>query len=520
MVLLLLAGSIVVFAVIRRWRWRVLDRELRTEIKVGDEVSKSFNSLIKQVGDVDAVAAGVVTAYDMFHALAMIDDSVLEAMDFSSKLDLDTFNEISRYVHDHFLSGAEASIAGAMERLEGYTAERIVAAHLAAQGHIVEFADIPNQEGWDILVDGHPVQVKCVMDPDLIREHLDKFHDIPVIVNAEMAHYFDGNDNVIVDHDLHHDEVARHVKDTIHGVDRLGDGGIHIPLVTLALAAIREGNLLLNGRISVGEAAVNVMRDTIAVGGGGYIGSKIGVALGGAVLGPFGAAVGAVLGAFFGAKAGRGLARRMRMAAFEEAKREFNEAVFKVVSVVPDAINERIKAIDRKAERARRKLKISFWNWLWPTRRRLLYEEIRRRAEEMRKNLLSEIERAKQVMEKYYRREGWENGFYKPGMEYCMWLSKNPFNYPPLIAAMKRANECAEKLKAEAYKLGLDMKENTLGKAILNAAVNAVVKVSSFIERIFSGRGAQPAIEVKEVTPQLPGPRRFSFDKSRTPGAG
>lgn len=68
-------------------------------------------------------------------------------------------------MHDHFLSGVEASIAGAMERLEGYTAERIVAAHLVAQGHIVEFADIPNQEGWDILVDGHPIQVKCVMDP-------------------------------------------------------------------------------------------------------------------------------------------------------------------------------------------------------------------------------------------------------------------------------------------------------------------------------------------------------------------
>jgi len=95
-VLLLLAGFIVVFAVIMRWRWRVLDRELRTEIKVWDEASKSFNSLIKQVGDVDAVAAGVVTAYDMFHALAMIDDSVLEAMDFSSKLDLDTFNEIKQ----------------------------------------------------------------------------------------------------------------------------------------------------------------------------------------------------------------------------------------------------------------------------------------------------------------------------------------------------------------------------------------------------------------------------------------
>nr|MBO2493446.1 hypothetical protein [Clostridia bacterium] len=73
---------------------------------------------------------------------------------------------------------------------------------------------------------------------------------------------------------------------------------------------------------------------------------------------------------------------------------------------------------------------------------------------------------------------------------------------------VKRANECAEKLKAEAYKLGLDMKENTLGKAILNAAVSAVVKVSDFIERIFGGRSTQPAVKAKEATPQLLGPKQ------------
>ncbi len=45
-----------------------------------------------------------VTAYDVVHALAMMDDRVLEAMDFSSKIDLSTFNRLSDYVHDHLAS--------------------------------------------------------------------------------------------------------------------------------------------------------------------------------------------------------------------------------------------------------------------------------------------------------------------------------------------------------------------------------------------------------------------------------
>jgi len=35
-----------------------------------------------------------------------------------------------------------------------------------------------------------------------------KYPDIPVIVNSEMGIHFDGNENVIVDPELSHDEIA------------------------------------------------------------------------------------------------------------------------------------------------------------------------------------------------------------------------------------------------------------------------------------------------------------------------
>ncbi|MGB9826802.1 MAG: hypothetical protein ACPLRU_09015, partial [Desulfofundulus sp.] len=145
-------GAVVCFLWLRRYLWRKLDEELGRVIVTKDEIKRladenSWYSLIEP-----AAVAGI-TAYDAVHYLAMMDDRVLEAMDFSSKLDLGAFNRLSAYVHDQFYTGSEASITGAVERLQGYAAEQIVAAHLAAQGHVVEFPDASNQQGWDLLVD-------------------------------------------------------------------------------------------------------------------------------------------------------------------------------------------------------------------------------------------------------------------------------------------------------------------------------------------------------------------------------
>ncbi|SHJ14861.1 hypothetical protein [Desulfofundulus thermosubterraneus] len=483
-IILAVPAAVVGFALLRRYRWEKLHEELNQKVITEDKLGELTGSPWYRIIEPAAVAGA--TAYDVVHALAMMDDRVLEAMDFSSKLDLSTFNRLSAYVHDQFYTGGEASITGAVERLQGYAAEQIVAAHLAAQGHVVEFPDTPNQEGWDLLVDGHPLQVKCVMDPAIIKEHLERYPDIPVIVNAEMGQHFADNSHVIVDKDLIHSQVAEHVHNTIHGVHAIDSIPFHVPVITLALAAVREGVLLADGRVNLSEAARNVGRDVAMVGGGGFIGSKVGLAVGGMVLGPVGAAIGSILGAVAGAVAGRKLANSARLQPLEEAKDKLNRALYEVVRLVPEAIEHKVAALEGKIGSVKRRLKINFLSWLWPSRRCLLFREIKGRIENRIEGLREKAAWAAVVDKAYYDRSQWEHGLYKPGLEVCRWvMEEERFNHPGLISALQKVDTCAKRLKEEANRLGLD--GPPLGERIKRGAIRLLGNVIGWFDRLKRG---------------------------------
>ncbi|MGO7259074.1 hypothetical protein ACCT32_36650, partial [Rhizobium brockwellii] len=65
--------------------------------------------------------------------------------------------------------------------------EQLVAARLTEIGHVVSFPDTSNNPGFDLLVDGMPFQVKCLMSLDGLREHFSKYPDMPVYANSELA---------------------------------------------------------------------------------------------------------------------------------------------------------------------------------------------------------------------------------------------------------------------------------------------------------------------------------------------
>ncbi|MFX6540423.1 glycine zipper family protein, partial [Acinetobacter baumannii] len=110
---------------------------------------------------------------------AHIDPSVLDALSFASKGNPENLNTLQD------ISANTLDSAGAVTRLTGYVAEQQVALNLQQQGHTVEFPDSANQAGYDLIVDGTPMQVKCSMDADYVLSHFDKYPDIPVIVNSE-----------------------------------------------------------------------------------------------------------------------------------------------------------------------------------------------------------------------------------------------------------------------------------------------------------------------------------------------
>jgi len=278
---------------LRNKRSEKIKAELERPLPMIDGEESRFSKFMDKWGLTAGVAG--ITIYDAVYSISLVDENVLRAMDFSSAADLSNFHDIMAYIKTHFEDGP--GLEGSLERLEGYTAEQVVAAHLVAEGHVVEFPETPNQPGYDLLVDGHPFQVKNTMSPDLIREHLDKYPDIPVIVNSEMGIYFEGNEIVIVDPELSHDEIAVAVQHTIDGVDALDAASAHIPLVTLALSSIKESSLLLARKTDLQTAGKHVLYDTASVGLGGAVFGKIGTMVG-SFFGPVGAGVGLVLGGY------------------------------------------------------------------------------------------------------------------------------------------------------------------------------------------------------------------------------
>lgn len=254
-------------------------------------------------GDAEAAAVAATLSIGGVWTLAQIDNRVLDALTFSSSGNPDSFSslqEIADRYHDS---------QGAVTRLSGYVAEQQVAVDLTREGHVVEFPDGPTQPRWDLLIDGHPVQVKCTMEPDAVTEHLARYPDTPVIVNSELADQLGDHPGVWVDQSLSHSEV---MSTTDESLDALGDFAdaddlLPIPALALAFAVVRNGGSFLEGRITGSTFAQHVAVDVASRTVAGTVGTSIG-ALVGSLATPIGTVAGAGLGGFVGSVIGRTIA--------------------------------------------------------------------------------------------------------------------------------------------------------------------------------------------------------------------
>ena len=272
----------------------------------------------------NAALHGTVPAMEGIYALSLIDDQALEAFSFAAAGD-PTFRELVGQANT--VAAAEgASHAGSIARLAGYVAERRVATDLLERGAVVEFPSDPNQPGYDLLVDGSPIQVKCVKDPSAVVEHLERYPDIPVITNVEMATHFEGVERVVIDENLSHAEVFDATAESVHGLDMMDELGDFVPLLSLTIAAVRHGRGVLTGTTAPMEAAKRVALQGGIVGGLARLGSFAGGAVG-LFLGPVGAVAGAVVGTAVGSAAGQVGADRIIYRSLHRACAEAEEAL-------------------------------------------------------------------------------------------------------------------------------------------------------------------------------------------------
>jgi len=240
---------------------------------------------------------------------AHIDSSVLSALTFASQGNPEGFSQL-QHISEEALEKARA-----VTRLTGYVAEQQVAMNLQQQGHVVEMPTTANQAGYDLIVDGTPMQVKCSMDANYVLHHFDKYPDVPVIVNKELADKLGDHPMVFVDAGLSYSAVQDTTRESLEHLanfDSLGDA-LPIPLLTIAFAAYRNFGEFNAGRTDVQTYAENVGKEVATVAGGAMIGKFIGGTIG-AIGGPVGIAIGSGLGAFLGGIAGTTGADRLNRA--------------------------------------------------------------------------------------------------------------------------------------------------------------------------------------------------------------
>ncbi|MXY56473.1 MAG: hypothetical protein F4029_20320 [Gammaproteobacteria bacterium] len=246
----------------------------------------------------EALAVGTLTVADILYHAAAIDPEVLRAADFSRAEDLSGVFHFGVFADGVRGLGGDV-LAGAENHLRGHVAEQLVATRLAEQGHQVELPDAPNNAGFDLIVDGTPCQVKCLADVDALVEHFDRYPDIPVYANAELADVIRESDHEWADKVSFVEGYDRGMTETIMQESLDAGAALNdpdIPMFAVAVSAARNVHAWWKGQVSVQDLQFEVAVDGALKGtltaAGGFVGQSLGLLF----FGPAGAVVFAAAG--------------------------------------------------------------------------------------------------------------------------------------------------------------------------------------------------------------------------------
>jgi hypothetical protein len=265
---------------------------------------------------------------------------VLSAADFSRSEDLGDIFQFGVFA-DRIRSMGEAAAGGAANNLRGYVSEHLVAARLVEVGHVVSFPETSNNAGFDVLVDGVPFQVKCLQSLEGLRTHFEKYPDMPVYANSELAEavidsgaewsklvfYVDGFDR----------EIADLIMTTsLEAGEALGD--LNVPYFAMAVSSARNLHRVWHGRMPLSDLPFSLVLDASVKGGLAAVGTLSGKALGLLAFGPAGAlvlggvgGVGALVGAGWTREQATRLLSSEWLSELDTSTEQFRVAVLKAV---------------------------------------------------------------------------------------------------------------------------------------------------------------------------------------------
>lgn len=290
-------------------------------------------------------AAGGLTIGDLIYDTSRIDPQVLEATDFARTADLSNVFEYS-YFADRVSDRSADSYRGSVSNQQGYVAERHAAQQQQSMGKEVEIPDDPNQEGYDLLINGQKFQVKCHQDAAGVREHLEEYPDIPVLVNQELAEEMGGHPDVYPVPGLEYDKVVESTESTLEAGDEILD--FEVPMVAVAVASGRNLKAIIEGKTDMNAALANVAFEVGGRTGGGIAGAKA-LAAAGLVLGPAGGVIGGLVGAILGAREGKKIARLMRQYVLCASERKkLKEALHRYLQSLQFETQKSLDVLERK----------------------------------------------------------------------------------------------------------------------------------------------------------------------------
>ncbi len=301
------------------------------------------------------VAISTISVGEFFYDFIMLNPSAVEGIDFAREEDLSHLFSLSEFAK----TVDTTSLTGNMAQLQGYVAERMIGSELQARGHDVEFPATSNQAGYDLLVDGEPFQVKNLINPQGVREHLERYPDIPVYVNEELGKYFEGNPQVYVT-SVSHEEVINTTKQTLSHAADLTD--FEIPYITFIVHTASNVKRVWRNELVIEQAITNILVDSTTKIAFASLGKMTGIALGVALFGPKYAILSAGIGATLFGSQSHYASHFIKKALASKEEKELKDSLFYLSEPILKKVDEKIEIRHDKLRKLKEGLEKSHAN--------------------------------------------------------------------------------------------------------------------------------------------------------------
>ena len=334
-------------------------------------VDESFKKQAANDLGIDGSAIAAVTTFDVLYNSMKLSPETLSGIDhLHHGQNFRNLSDLMDFMKDEIITSGPGETAWRqmIHKYKGYTGEETAFGKFTDDGQSIQIPESGTTEGLDVIINGKPYNVKVTDNPSYIQEHLDKYPDVDVIANKEMAQAFGDHPRVKIDPDLSSQQAFHQTADTMEGISDLGDLLVGIPVLTLVINTARNGKRVYDSKVDFMTATEHTVIDTVGVGAGGWAGSKAGLALGLALAPATGGTsavvipvVTSTIGAIIGVFSGKGISgwvkgRYLRRAVNElkafaaTFRNKFLNLYDRVLVVSKNYYNELLQMVDKRRE--------------------------------------------------------------------------------------------------------------------------------------------------------------------------